>query len=163
MPIAATPANPTPLTRDDIRMYLRDVASQVPNTGVLNVLLENVNWSDADIDRGIRFTVARYNAMTPQTNATPATINIYVLLNGAVAILLRSEAIRQLVNQATVQDGDIAPIGIDDKQALYAQLAKTFDEEFTIYARGIKTQNNMESAYGGLGSGYRATSRYSHA
>lgn len=163
MPVVGTPAPPRQLTRDDIRGFMRDVAGQVPGTGALNVLLDNVEFSDADIDRSVRFTVAKYNAMTPQTVATPDTINLYVLLNGAVAFLLRSEAVRQLRNQATVQDGDVAPIGADDKQALYAQLAKQFDDEFVLYARGIKTQNNMEAAYGGLGSGYRAANRYTHA
>ena len=33
-------------------------------------------------------------------------------------------------------------------------------EEFMKLARGIKTQLNMESAYGNLGSGYRSTSRF---
>jgi hypothetical protein len=163
MPVLATPASPTILSRDDIRAFVRDVAGVVPNTGAINILLDGPLWADSDIDRGIRFTVAKYNAMTPISNVGQDSINIYVLLNGVVAFLLRSEGVRQLNQQATVQDGDVAPIGVEDKQALYAQQAKMFDEEFTIYARGIKTQLNMQSAYGGLGSGYRATSRYTHA
>lgn len=163
MAVVATPATPPQLTRDDIRGFMRDVAGQVPGTGVLNVLLDNVEFSDADIDRAIKFTAARYNAMTPISRLAPDSIDLWVMLNGTVAWLLRSEAARQLRNQSTVQDGDVAPIGIDDKQALYSQMAQQFSDEFNASARGIKTQLNMQSFYGGLGSGYRATSRFHHA
>lgn len=163
MPVTATPVPPPLLTRDDIRGFLRDVAGEVPGTGALNTLLDNVLFSDVDIDRAIKFTVARFNAMTPVSRVSADTINLWVLLNGTVANLLNSESVRQLMNQASFQDGDVAPIGIDDKSAPYAQLAAKFSEEFQITARGIKTEANMNAAWGGLGSGYRATSRYHHA
>ena len=74
-----------------------------------------------------------------------------------------SESFLQARNQATVQDGDIAPIGISDKAALYSQLSKQLKDEWDELTRGVKTQNNMESAYTTLGSGYRNTSRFNHS
>lgn len=71
-----------------------------------------------------------------------------------------SESFLQIRNQATVQDGDIAPIGIDDKSAAYAQLAQQLKAEVDEITRQVKTQNNMESAYDSVGSGYKNTSRF---
>lgn len=159
MPVVGTPATGVMLTRDMIRMSLRDIAGGIPNTGVVNVLLDNVEFSDADLENAMAFTVDRYNAMTPVTNASAGSINRFILLKGVIGFLLHSESYRQLRNQATVQDGDVAPIGIDDKQAMYAQLAQLADQQFEQYARGVKTQRNMEAAYGGLGSGYSGTTR----
>lgn len=159
MPITATPAAPRILSRDDIRLFMRDVAGQISNTGQENILLDNVEFNDDDIERAIRFTVSKYNAITPITLVTAGGINEYVLINGVVCWLLKSEAIRQLRNQATAQQGDVAPIGIDDKTQLYQALAKIFCDEFDIMARAIKTQKNMEAAYGGLGSGYASAAR----
>lgn len=159
MPVVATPVTPTILNRDDIRMFMRDVPGQVPLTGQENILLDNVEFSDADVERAIVFTVAKYNAITPMSNISEAGLNKYVLLNGVVCFLLKSEAIRQLRNQATAQQGDVSPIGIDDKTQLYQQLSQLFCAEFDTMARAIKTQLNMESAFGGFGSGYANTAR----
>jgi hypothetical protein len=83
-----------------------------------------------------------------------------LLLIGTVRFLLMSESFMQVRNQATVQDGDIAPIGISDKAQLYAQLAQQLKAEWDELSRGVKTQNNMESAYNSLGSGYRNVARF---
>ena len=45
----------------------------------------------------------------------------------------------------------------------YSQLAKNLKDEWDEIVRGVKTQNNMESAYSTLGSGYRNTSRFNHS
>lgn len=159
MSVVATPA-PTPiLTRDEIRGFMRDYPGPVPNTGVTNILLDNVEFSDDDLDRSVRFTVSRYNALTPVSNIQSGDVPLYILLLGASAFLLRSEAMRQIRNQATVQDGDVTPIGIDDKHVLYMNAAKMFSDEFLEMAKAVKIQRNMESCYGGFGSGYRGTAR----
>jgi hypothetical protein len=82
---------------------------------------------------------------------------------GVAAYLMKSAAFLQLRNQATYQDGDIAPIGIDDKYALYLQMSQALKAEWDELVRQIKTQNNLESAYGWLSSGYRNVSRYHHS
>lgn len=155
MPVTGSPTTAPALTVDMIRMSIRDLAGAIPNTGVVNVLLDNVEFSDAEIQNAVAFTLDRYNAMTPVTNLPLANINRFVLLQGVVSFLLSSESYRQARNQATVQDGDVAPIGVDDKASLYAQMSQMADAKFEQYARGLKTQANMEAVYGGLGSGYR--------
>lgn len=137
-------------------MFMRDKAPK-------NILLDDVQFTDDELNLALEMAVSAYNAVTPQTNLTPSTFPThlrYVLLVGVVRFLLMSESFLQVRNQATVQDGDISPIGIDDKAALYAQMAQQLKGEWDELVRGIKTQNNMESAYATLGSGYVNVSRF---
>jgi len=153
MPVQATPTTPTVVTLDDIRGFLRDRTDY-------NILLDGVEFTDTDIDRAVRFTVAKFNATDRVTNESADTINPYILMVGATAWLLRSEAHKQVRNQATYQDGDIAPIGVDDKQALYAGLAADLRNEFTEMVVTNKMSTNLDRAYDCVGSGYRNVSRF---
>lgn len=163
MPVNATATTTPAITNEDIRMFLRDVAGQVPGTGVENILFELPEFSDADINRGLKFTVARFNLMTPPSQDPQEVINIWLLLLGVAEFLCLSEAFRQQRNQLTYQDGDIQPIGLDDKQALYLGMAQLLKAEFEDKAKSWKISRNMESAYGSLGSGYRSVSRFHHS
>lgn len=159
MPVVGTPATPAIITRDQVRMFMRDYA---PN----NILLDAPEFSDKDLNLAIEMAVSAFNTVTPQTNFTPQSFPLqltYLLLIGTARFLLRSESFLQVRNQATVQDGDIAPIGISDKAALYSQLAATLKEEWDELTRGVKTQNNMESAYNSLSSGYVNVSRFNRS
>lgn len=160
MSVVGTPTTPQILTADDVRMFMRDVAGQVPNTGVTNILFDLPEFSDDDINRAIRFTVARFNVMTPISNDAANNINPWLLLTGVCEFLLTSEAFRQVRNQVTYQDGDIAPIGLDDKQQQYLALASYLKQEFDVRAKEFKISRNMESAYGWVGSGYRFVARH---
>lgn len=159
MPVIGYPVTSTIPTRDEIRRFMRDYPGPVKDTGVLNVLLDNVEFSDADIDAALGHAVDLYNVMTPMTTLGMASIPRPVILYGAISHLMLSEGMRQLRNQATVQDGNVQPIGIDDKQALYQQWADWMRNQFNTMARAVKTQRNMEAAWGGLSSGYLSTSR----
>lgn len=137
-------------------MFLRDQ----PN---YNILLEDIEFKDEDIQLAMRLTVARYNALTPQTSLTsPAQLNEWILLCGVCCILFRSEGARQLRNQLVTQDGNIAPVGLDEKEDLYLKWSMHFCNEFDEKAQKIKIQDNMESAYGGFGSGYRYIGRWTN-
>jgi hypothetical protein len=57
----------------------------------------------------------------------------------------------------------VQPIGLDDKQALYLGMAAVLKAEFEDKAKSWKISRNLESAYGSLGSGYRAVSRFHHS
>lgn len=140
-------------------MFMRDYANN-------NILLDEVQFTDVELNLALAMAVSGFNTVTPQTNFTPSTFPpqlMYLLLIGTVRFLLNSESFLQVRNQATVQDGDISPIGISDKAALYAQLAQQLKAEWDELTRGVKTQNNMESAYATLGSGYRNVSRFNHS
>lgn len=154
MPVVGTPTTPVVLTINQVRMFMRDRADK-------NILLDKVQFSDAEQNLAMEMAVYAYNAVTPQTNLIPSNFpNKYVLLVGTVRFLLQSESYLQARCQASYQDGDIAPIGIDDKAALYSQLAQELKAEWDSLVRGIKSQANMEGAYNQLSSGYVNTSRY---
>jgi hypothetical protein len=161
MPVTLTPARRSLVTRDEIRITLRDFAGRIDDTGEFNIMLDGVQFSDREIDNAIRFTVSRYNGITPITNITADQINDFTLLCGIICFLLNSESFRQVRNQATIQDGDVPQIGVDDKAPLYAQLASMVCNEFKETAKAQKIQRNMENAYGSIASGYTGTSRNS--
>ena len=163
MPVTATPTTPQTLTQDDVRGFIRDVAGQVPGTGVTNIMFDLPEFADTDIQRAIKFTVARFNVMTPPSHDSQDTINPWLLLVGVCELLWRGEAARQLRNQVTYQAGGIAPIGIDDKQQMYSAMADSMKAEFEDKAKAYKVSRNMESCYGSLGSGYRSVSRFHHS
>jgi hypothetical protein len=127
-----------------------------------NILLDDVEFSQDDVNQGVEMVTSRYNTVTPISSISPTSwpSNMkYVLLLGVAAYLIKSCAMLQLRNQATYQDGDIAPIGIDDKYPLYAQLFQMLDAEWMQLVQAAKIQMNLESAYGCLGSGYRNVAR----
>ena len=156
MPIVGTPTTPTVVSKDQVRMFMRDYANN-------NILLDDAQFTDRELNLALEMAVSAFNTVTPQTNHTPSSFPLplrYLLLVGTVRFLLMSESFMQARNQATVQDGDIAPIGISDKASLYSQLAQQLKGEWDELTRGVKTQNNMESAYATLGSGYVNTARF---
>jgi len=151
------PSNATPLTVDEIRMFLQDQPQSNP-------LTDAIEFPDEEINLAIKLTLYKYNAMTPVTTySSPSQLNGYLLLCGVCCILLKSEGIRQMRNQVVSQDGNIAPVGLDEKQELYAQWAERFCQEFIMIARAIKNQENMEAAFGGSCSGYRNLGRFNYS
>lgn len=159
MPVVATPSTPVILTVDQVRRFMRDRPDY-------NILLDTVDFTQDEINQGVEMVTSRYNAITPQSMLLPQSWPShlqYVLLLGVAAYLIKSGAFLQLRNQATYQDGDIAPIGVDDKYPLYLQFAQVLDAEWLQLVQQIKIQNNLESVYGSLSSGYRNVSRFHHS
>jgi len=157
MTVVATPATPVIITTDQVRMFLRDHPDY-------NILIEGVQFRQDEINFAIEMVTSKYNAITPQTMIVPSswpTHLQYVLLLGVAAFLMKMEASKQLRNQLTYQDGDIAPIGIDDKHASYVQWGQILQQEWDFITRNIKTQDNLESIYGYIRSGYSYVTRYS--
>lgn len=152
------PADAFRITTDEIRMFLRDQPEY-------NILLDDVEFKDRDIALAMRLTVAKWNAITPITNLTsPSQLNEWVLLCSVCCILLKSEGIRQKRNQLATQDGNIAPVGLDEKEAIYLKWSMIFCDEFERLARAAKIQQNMESLLNNrnscLRSGYAYIGRW---
>ena len=156
MPIQL-PATGFKITSGDIRMFMRDQPQY-------NILLDDVEFSDEDIVRAMNLTVAKWNAIPPISNLTSADqINEWVLLCGVCCLLLKSEGLRQTRNQLTTQDGNIAPVGLDEKEGLYLKWSMVFCEEFERLATQAKIQENMESLLSNrsaLRSGYYYIGRW---
>lgn len=154
MSVTGTPTTPVIVSKDQIRMFLRDYAEN-------NILLDQVQFKDAELNLALEMAVDAFNAVTPVTSFVASGFpNRYVLLLGTARFLMRSESFLQARNQATYQDGDISPIGVDDKAVLYSNLARELKAEWDELVRGIKTQANMEGGYNSVGSGYRNVARH---
>jgi hypothetical protein len=148
MPVILTPTTLPVLTKDEIRAFLRDRADN-------NILLDQVQFTDNDINTAINLAVSEWNTITPTTDDGADTIPKAALILGTARWLMQSESFLQLRNQATYQDGEIGPIGLDDKFGAYAQLSSSLRSEWLELAQSYKIQKNMEASYGNLGSGYR--------
>ncbi len=155
MPVVATRATPIVVTVDQVRRFMRD-------SPALNVNLDDVQFSQAEINQGVEMVTSAYNSTTPLSNISikgwPGAFQ-YLLLLGVTWYLIKSESILQLRNQVTYQDGDIAPIGVDDKYTLYMALWQALKGEWDEQVKLAKTQLNLESCYGSLSSGYLNVSR----
>jgi len=154
-------ANEVGLTTDVIRMFLRDSPD-------FNPLLDgDLEFPESDINNAMRLAVSKWNALTPISNVTdPTQLNEYILLCGVCGLLLKSEGLRQLRNGMRTQEGNIAPVGLDEKENEYLKWASHFQQEFDQKAKAYKVQQNMESLLGPgnpsnyLRSGYAYLGRY---
>jgi len=137
MPVTATPVVSSALSPDKVREFMRDYSNKNP-------LLDDVEFSDTEVASAIERAVDHANVIgRPTGYASDSFPNTYVLLLGTCSFLLKSEAFRQLRNQATYQDGNIQPVGIDDKQQLYSSLSQALSAEFTQLVMSIKIAANM--------------------
>ena len=162
MPVVGTPAAPSIVTEDMIRMWLRDYALGHLPGGQGNIILGDVQFTRDELTFATRMAVSNFNAITPISNYLADGSNFpneYLLLLGTARFLMISESFHQLRNQANAQDGDIAPTGIYDKAQAYLALASTLKAEWDQLTRQMKNQFNMESAYSYLGSGYKYVGR----
>jgi hypothetical protein len=151
MPVQGTQVNASStysgwvLTPDDVREFMRDFPDR-------NILVDGVEFEDKDIERAIRMTIDMGNAIARPTSYTETTFpNRYVLQMGVCSYLLKSEGLRQLRNEAMYQDGNIQPVGLDNKQQAYAALAMQYLQEFTQMLTAIKVQQNLTS-FGSMSS-----------
>ena len=140
MPVVATPVVSSALTSEKVREFMRDYSN-------MNPLLDDVEFSDKEINSAIDRAVDHANVIGRPTGYTKERFpNTYVLLLGTCSFLLKSEAFRQLRNQATYQDGNIQPVGIDDKQQLYSSLSQALSSEFNQLMMSIKISANMRAS-----------------
>jgi len=162
MPVVGTPAPPAVVSEDEIRMWLRDYALGHLPGGQGNLLLDDVQFTRNELTFAVKMAVSNFNAITPISGFLTDGSNFpneYLLLLGTARFLMVSESFHQLRNQASVQDGDIAPSGIYDKSQAYLGLAQMLKTEWDQLTRQMKNQFNMEGAYGFFGSGYRWVGR----
>lgn len=155
MPVVATPATPIVVTVDQVRRFMQDYPHK-------NILLDTVEFTQEEINQGVEMVTSAWNSITPISNILPQQWQAafkWLLVMGVAWYLLRSAAILQLRNQATYQDGDISPIGEFDKSPQYLALSQTMKAEWDQLVKDVKIQQNLESAFGSLSSGYRNVAR----
>jgi hypothetical protein len=137
MPVIATPVGSSNSQVDSLRLFMRDYFEKNP-------LHDDVEFTDGELTIALEQAVLHANVIGRPTSYTVSGFpNPYVLNIGAVAHLQKSEAIRQLRNQATFQDGNIQGVGIDDKSSGYLQLSQMLQQEFTQHVNNIKITSNL--------------------
>lgn len=137
-PVAA-PATSSIISIDEVRAFLRDYPEKNP-------LLDDVEFSDSELTTSIDRAIDFANIVDRPTNWTPSSFpNKLLLLMGSVSYLLMSESFRQLRNEAIYQDGNIQPVGLDNKQAAYAGLSQSLRAEFRSSVSQLKIAQNMET------------------
>ena len=124
---------------NQVRDFMRDFPDK-------NILVDGVEFEDPEVEKAIHFTISMANAIARPTSYSVTNFpNEYVLLMRVCSYLLKSEGIRQLRNEAMYQDGNIQPVGLDNKQQSYTALATQYLQEFTQMLTAIKIQENMSS------------------
>jgi hypothetical protein len=139
----------TPITIPEVRMLLLD---RCPAD---NGLLDDFEFSDAEVVFAIRRPVDEWNEMLPQIAGyqfTPATFPYrYNWLNATAAELLRMASRKLLRNKLDYSAGGV---NINDKSRgpVYVQLAESMHTEWTAWCRHEKARINAENCYGSIRS-----------
>lgn len=129
---------------EDVRFFLMD------RTASENFLLEDLEFTDDEINSAMVLAADKYNSTAPLVN-TYTSENFpyrFEMLLGASAILLRSKAVNMMRNNLNYQTSDGVAINDLDRRKEYFQLAQSFDEEFIARITKIKVSKNAEECYG---------------
>ncbi len=142
------------LTVADVRLYAKDDAA-------LNVLLEGRFQSeDSLIELAMKLAVNDFNVVPPISSYAIKTFpSDTVLMYGTLHHLANGEAERQLRNNVTYNAQGLNA-GIDDKFQHYNQLALYYKQLFEAKIKELKTQQNLEQAWGGSFSPYAGLNEY---
>ena len=140
---------------DCIRLHMRDYA-------INNVLLQDVQFDDADVRKAINLAVSEYNALPPESSISWRALPDALLILGVGRWLMLSESYLQIRNQVSVQTDGLGVVGIDDKQQQYIQTMQMLRKDFKQGIRDLKTARNLAGGYGTLSSGYANVSRFHH-
>lgn len=138
-----------------VRLILRDFALN-------NILLDDVQFSDKEIDRAIDLATSRFNSTPVLSSLSWRKIPEDILFHGTAYWLMLSESFLQVRNQVSVPADDLGVIGIDDKMQLYNQAAQQLRADFDNRVREWKDATNLARGYGDFSSGYSNVSRFHH-
>lgn len=135
------------LTVLEVREYVSDYASN-------NYLIKGVEFSDTYISLCRDLALEAFNAISPMTSYTLATIpSKSVLLMGTVWKMLDGKAILQFRNKLPYADGGLQ-VELDSHGPEYMQAASNFQQQFQNSAQALKTNLNIESGWGCVDSDY---------
>jgi hypothetical protein len=135
------------LTPEEVREFISDKVES-------NHLLDGEEFTNTRIDLAIELAIGRFNMIPPVGSA-----NIYmfpnkqILMYGTLAVLYEGQAALLARNHMSYSDGGIS-IPVEERMALYQQLAVMYGQAFETSARGLKIQMNLESGWGGVSSDY---------
>lgn len=142
------------ITAADVRLYAKDDAA-------MNVLLQGRYQSEDDlIELALKLAVNDFNVVPPISSYAVSNFpSDTMLMYGTLHHLANGEAERQLRNQVTYNAQGLNA-GIDDKYQQYNQLALYYKQLFEAKIKEMKSQQNLEKAWGGSFSPYAGLNEY---
>ena len=134
----------TPVTISEVRMSAMDRGDED------NTLLDDEEWSDAQIAVSIIRAVEIWNESVPDSDFTYTQITFPFKTNwieGIIGELLHIQALNLTRNRFPSQTGGLV---IDDKirADAYLQLSKEYRERYKVWCQNTKSALNMENCYG---------------
>lgn len=144
-----------PLSIAEVRLHLRDTSPEV------NYLLDDMEWSDAEIAAAIRWPVDQFNERPPPLDVRFTVYNFpyrYHWCTGASAMLMRTAAAWYRRNAQNRTSGGIS---INDRQRAeeYERIAAVRWQEYVEWCDQIKLALNAEAGFGIFGSELAQSSR----
>lgn len=142
------------LSAADVRLYAKDDA-------LLNKLLRGeYQSSDELVELAMRLAVGDFNVVPPLSQYSRENFpSDTVLMYGTLHHLCNAEAERQLRNNVNFNAQGLSA-GIDDKFEQYNRLALYYKQLFDSGISAMKTQQNLEQAWGGSWSPYAVLNEY---
>lgn len=129
------------LTVQEIRAYASDYA---PN----NYLISGEEFTDTYLTLCMDLAIDEYNIMSPASSFDKTTFpSKSLLMLGTLWKMYDGKALLLARNTMSYSDGGIQ-IPIEERAALYKELASGFKAQWEVTAQRLKINANMESGWG---------------
>jgi len=137
-----------PQFREFVRLYIRDREPY-------NTLLDGKETGDQLVELCIALAIDEFNTTPPLigTYTFQSFPSSWLLLYGTVVEILTSAGILQSRNQLNYSDGGIT-VSVSDKAPLYQSWINRMSGMYEMRKKAIKTQLNLDQAWGGVQSEY---------
>lgn len=135
------------LTPEEVREHISDKVES-------NHLIDGVEFTNTRIELAMELAINRFNMIIPIGGA-----NIYnfpnkgILMYGTLATLFEGQAALLARNHMSYSDGGIT-VAVEERMALYRELAMMYGQAFQESGAALKKQQNMEDGWGSIGSDY---------
>jgi hypothetical protein len=137
----------------ELKLHLRDSSPEE------SLLLDNIKFDDAEIALAIGRPIDYWNEIPPPLNQRATTQNFpfrFHWMDAIVANLFWMLEEQFRANNLTYSAAGVQ-VNDQDKEPNYARAAERRWANWVDFVRRKKASINLESAYGGIGSSYRAT------
>lgn len=135
------------LTPEEVREHISD---KVEN----NHLIDGVEFTNTRISLAMDLAIGKYNMLVPISNANVYTFpNKLILMYGTLGLLFEGQAALLARNHMGYSDGGIT-VPVEERMALYQQLAVMYNQTFETSSRALKLQRNIEDGWGSVSSDY---------
>ena len=135
------------LTPEEVREFIND---KIEN----NHLLDDVEFTNTRINLAMEVAVDRFNMLPPIGKTDVFSFpSKTVLMYGTLWALFDGQAAMLARNHMSYSDGGIQ-IPVEERMALYRELAVSYLQVFESSGKAIKVEQNFEDGWGGVSSDY---------